>query len=76
MSRIGDRVQSLLSDRGWSQAELARRAGCTRAAISNICRGSDPSLTLLRRLAAELGVAESELLDGTEPAAADEPTAA
>lgn len=62
---IGSKVTSLLGERGWSMAELARRVGVTRAAIWNVCQGHDPSLSLLRRIASELGVSESDLIDGT-----------
>ena len=62
---IGYRISRILQERGWSQAELARKSGVTRQAIWNIINGQDPSLALLRRLAAELGVTESDLLEGS-----------
>lgn len=63
---VGIRVARLIRERGWKQAELARRVGVSRSMISVICRGQDPSLSLLRRIAVELGVTESELLEGTD----------
>ncbi len=62
---IGYRISRILREKGWSQAELARRSDVTRQAIWNIINGQDPSLALLRRLAAELGVTEADLLEGS-----------
>mgnify|MGYP000377095436 CR=1 FL=1 len=47
-------------------AELARRAGCTPAYISLLMSGrrSNPSTTILLRLASALGCSVADLLDG------------
>lgn len=49
---------------GLSQAEVAARAGCTRAAISHWeCGRQHPPLPMIPRLAHALGVPEALLLD-------------
>lgn len=72
VSAMGPRIIALLKDRGWSRAELARRIGVSRMAVSAWCKGQDPSVAMLRRLAAALAVTESYLLHGD----ADAPQAA
>jgi putative transcriptional regulator len=45
-------ISSLRADRGWTQAELAQRAGVSRQTINAIETGKfDPSLPLAFRLA-------------------------
>ncbi|MCI2430301.1 helix-turn-helix transcriptional regulator [Candidatus Acetothermia bacterium] len=51
-------VRSTREQRGWSQAELARRVGTTQSVIGRLESASDdrePSLEFLGRLAAALG---------------------
>lgn len=49
---------------GLSQAEVALRAGCTRAVISHWeCGRQDPPLLMIPKLATALGVPEALLLD-------------
>jgi len=53
---------------GLSQAEVALRAGCTRAAISHWeCGRQWPSLVMIPRLAQALDVPEALLLDLRRP---------
>lgn len=49
---------------GYSQEELARRAGIHRTYIGGIERGErNPTLTMIHRLAKALGVSPSQLLE-------------
>lgn len=74
---IGERLQAILKEQGVSQSEVARRAGLTRQAVSNICNGNEPSLDTVRRIAAALEVTEGALVDGTQsPPKNPEPAAA
>ena len=36
---LADRLQHIMDEMGWSQAELAREMGCTRAAVNNYMSG-------------------------------------
>jgi transcriptional regulator with XRE-family HTH domain len=59
-------VLKLLRERkGWSQAELAKRADVTDAYIAQLETGAreNPSLDVLKRLARALGVPAAELLE-------------
>lgn len=50
--RLGQNVQRLRRERGWSQEELADRTGLHRTYISGIERGiRNPTVTILERLA-------------------------
>lgn len=54
-SRVPTQVRSLLSRRGWSQADLARKVGISDTAISYVMRQSRMSLGLMQRMAQALG---------------------
>jgi transcriptional regulator with XRE-family HTH domain len=61
-SRFGARVRQLRNDRGWSQEELADRAGLHRTYIGSIERGEQNiSLVNIEKLSATLGVSLAEL---------------
>ena len=56
--RIARLVKTARQQRGWSQAELARRIGTTQSVIARLESATDerePSLNLLGRLATALG---------------------
>ena len=57
-------LKTLREKKGWSQAELARRAKVTDAYIAQLETGvrSNPSLEILQRLARALGVPLAKLL--------------
>ncbi|MBY6276824.1 MAG: hypothetical protein CWE10_11555 [Symbiobacterium thermophilum] len=59
-------LYTLMAQRDMTAAELARRAGCTPAYISLLMSGrrSNPSTTILLRLASALGCSVADLLDG------------
>lgn len=74
---IGMRMALLRVEKGWSQAELARRIGVSTSAVGMYEQGRrEPSLGLLVRLAQELGVTTDYLLTGetleADPSAAPE----
>ncbi|MGI5254536.1 helix-turn-helix transcriptional regulator [Actinacidiphila glaucinigra] len=57
-----NRVTDLRGERGWTQAELAQRAGVSRQTINAIETGKfDPSLPLAFRLAKLFGMRIEEL---------------
>ena len=70
-AQFGARVRLLRNERGWSQEELADRAGLHRTYIGSIERGEQNiSLENIDKLAATLGVSLAELFETftTKPA--------
>lgn len=65
MSRV---IKELRESAGWNQAELARRAGVTPAAISQI-EGENryPSLIVARKLADAFGIGVDQLIGKNAP---------
>lgn len=64
MTPIVVRIRAVREQKGWSQAELAERAGTRQATISEIetGRNSRIDLSLLERIAVALGVEPGELI--------------
>ena len=61
-TRFGARVRQLRTDRGWSQEDLADRAGLHRTYVGSIERGEQNlSLVNIEKLSATLGVSLAEL---------------
>lgn len=61
--RFGAEVRDRRERAGWSQAELARRAGTTTNTVARIERGElEPSLSMADRLAEALGVRVDTLI--------------
>ncbi len=61
---FGRRVRAVRTERGWSQEELADRAGLHRTYISSLERGQrNVSLENIRHLADALDVSPGDLLD-------------
>jgi transcriptional regulator with XRE-family HTH domain len=59
-----DRLHQLRADRGWSQTELARRAGLTPQAINQLERGKyRPTLETLCKLKHAFGMSLDNLAD-------------
>jgi transcriptional regulator with XRE-family HTH domain len=65
LASLGGRIVQLRNQRGWTQKELARRAGMRPARLSTLEAGSKkPNLPEFARLAEELGVGLDELWSG------------
>jgi len=66
---FGQRVKKLREQRGWTQQELAGRAGLTNDTISNYERGrrTDPPVSVVWAVASAFGVSVEELLAEPEP---------
>src|SRR5215203_1380400 len=68
MLEIGERVFELRDARGWSQVELAERAGINPATVTHVETGKvQPRLGTLRRLARAFGVDVEELSPPPKP---------
>ena len=62
--RFGAAVQRLRNEKGWSQEELADRAGLHRTYVSGVERGvRNPTLSVLEKLAGALDLRLGALLD-------------
>lgn len=60
---FGRRLQSLLIERNWNQAELARAAGLGRDSVSTYIRGTVfPDTKNLKKLADALGMTPQQLM--------------
>lgn len=61
--RLARNLRRLRAEKGWSQEEFADRANIHRTYVSDIERGArNPTITVVERLAAPLGVTVSDLL--------------
>ena len=70
---FGQRVKKLRDERGWTQQELADRAGLTNDTISNYERGKRgalPPLRTVQAIARAFEVPLSDLLDDEQEVAA------
>jgi len=66
---FGSTVRRMRSAAGWTQEDLAERAGLTATYVGQVERGAKvPSLTVVLKLARGLGVPPAELLVGFSPA--------
>ncbi|HEX7949770.1 MAG TPA: helix-turn-helix transcriptional regulator [Candidatus Limnocylindrales bacterium] len=66
---LGERLRALRTAKALSVAEITRRARISRTyyyRLERAPRGSNPSLDVVSRLAAALGVARAELLPGED----------
>ena len=65
--RLGLNLQRLRKGKGWSQEELADRAGVHRTYVSGVERGvRNPTITVVEKIAVALGVPAGRLLDEPE----------
>jgi transcriptional regulator with XRE-family HTH domain len=63
MDTLGEWLNGKLKERGWSQAELARRASISRTSVSDIISGkADAGASVATAIASALGVDEIEVL--------------
>ena len=63
LQRLAKRLRALRHERGWTQTELAARAGVHRSFIAKLEAGQqDPALTTLEKLAKALRVKPTRLL--------------
>lgn len=64
--RLGDRLLNAMKERGWSEGELARRAGLKQPTVHRIISGQskDPRYANVQSLAKALGVSPEWLRDG------------
>jgi transcriptional regulator with XRE-family HTH domain len=63
MSPIALRIRELRTRKGWSQAELARRAGVNSSVVNRAERGeTDVTMSTLEKLAKALGVSPRNLI--------------
>lgn len=76
---IGERVRALRQAKGWSGAQLARKAGISQGYLSDVENGkvASPTGDIVGRLARSLGTSADFLLGQTDdpspPAASQEP---
>jgi transcriptional regulator with XRE-family HTH domain len=62
--RFGQRVRHLRTERGWSQEELAHRAGLHRTYVSSLERGErNVSLKAIQQLADAFGISVQALME-------------
>jgi transcriptional regulator with XRE-family HTH domain len=57
------KLQQLRVDKGWTQRELANRAGVTHTTVWKIEQGGGANAPTLKKLGDALGVRPSELLE-------------
>lgn len=63
--RFGNRVRSLMDEKGLSQAELARRSGTSRSVINTLLKGErNPSLLTALTISRALGSSLDQLVSG------------
>ncbi len=61
---LGSRIKALRAKRGWTQTQLARRAGISRGYLARLeINRHDPALSALQKLAKALGVRIGRLVE-------------
>lgn len=64
MASIGENIKRLRTENGWSQAELARRIGKTRAAISQYeSNETIPRMGVIENMCRVFGVKKREIVE-------------
>ena len=65
--RLGLNLQRIRREKGWSQEELANRAGLHRTYVSGVERGiRNPTITIVDKLAGALEVTIGALADASQ----------
>lgn len=64
MPDVGEVLKTMRNENGWSQRQLAMKSGVSNTEISRIEEGSrkQPSLTVIKKIAAAFGPRENELM--------------
>jgi Predicted transcriptional regulators len=63
--RVGRRIRTLRSEKGWTQQQLADMAGIGRVHVSELENGKrEAGLRMLERIASTLDVRITDLIDG------------
>ena len=62
-----ENVQALLTQRGWSQRELAAAAGISPGAVGGILEGESSNLRTAAKVAAAFGVEVADLMREEQP---------
>jgi transcriptional regulator with XRE-family HTH domain len=68
---MGDRIRSLLAERGISQAELARRVKLGQSTINGLINGHSQGTKFLHSIARELGTTSAYLAGETDDPGAE-----
>lgn len=72
MDGLGDRLRARARELGWSDAEVARRAGLAQTRYANyVTDRHEPDLATLLRICAVLGASASDLLSPPAPEASE-----
>ena len=67
---IGEKLELLNRERGWTMAVLSRRSGVPRSTLKNMVdRGTAPSVRNLQRICSAYGIASDDFLRLGEPGA-------
>ena len=68
---VGERIDALLREKGWSQAQLGKRVGVSTQAIWKLVSGNGQGSKHLHKIARELGTTPEYLTGETDNPAAD-----
>lgn len=61
------RINKLKDDRGWSDYELAKRAGISQSTLSNLVhRGNSPTISSLEKICMAFGITLSDIFKAVE----------
>ncbi|MCI1654076.1 MAG: helix-turn-helix domain-containing protein [Lachnospiraceae bacterium] len=65
METLGERIKSLLLQKGMTQKQLAQEVGCTEAAVSHYVKGDRiPRSSVMTKIAIALGTTSDYLTEG------------
>ncbi len=65
MKTLGERIKSLLLQKGMTQKQLAQEVGCTEAAVSHYVKGDRiPRSSVMTKIAIALGTTSDYLTEG------------
>lgn len=58
----GEKIDTLLQEKDWSQNRLAEESGVNQQTIHKIIHGSDPQVSTVKKIADGLGVPPEKLI--------------